>query len=59
MVPSADGQDTLVLDLSDVSFVDDSGIAFFRELVAKRVRLINGSPFVLEQLSEVAEDDAE
>jgi anti-anti-sigma regulatory factor len=49
----------VVLDLRDVSFVDEAGVALLRELVARRVRLINASPFVLDQLGEVVENDAQ
>lgn len=43
----------LVLDLAGVSFIDADGIALFQELVARGVRLTNGSLFVTEQLKEV------
>lgn len=59
VVPSTGDEESLVIDLCDVSFVDDAGVALFGELVAKRVRLVNGSPFVLEQLREAVEDDAQ
>lgn len=44
----------LALDLAEVSFIDADGVALFRELTARRVRLMNCSPFAAEQLKEVA-----
>lgn len=44
--------DGLVIDLTDVLFIDADGLALLRELVGRRVRLRNGSPFVTEQLRE-------
>ena len=46
---------TVVLDLADVSFVDSDGVALFRALTARDVLLTNCSPFVAEQLKEVAD----
>jgi anti-anti-sigma factor len=43
----------LVLDLTDVSFIDADGVALFRELAAHGADLVNGSLFVMEQLKEV------
>ena len=40
----------LTLDLSDVSFVGREGIELFRTLQQRRVKLLNCSPLVLEQL---------
>lgn len=40
----------LILDLSEVSFVDGEGIALLHSLMASRVVLRNCSPFVTEQL---------
>lgn len=40
----------LILDLSDVSFVDRQGIELFRSLQHRQVELRNCSPFVAEQL---------
>ena len=40
----------LTLDLGDVSLVDRDGIALLRELRRAQVRLVNGSPFLTEQL---------
>jgi hypothetical protein len=47
----------LVLDLADVSFIDADGLTLFRELTARRVVVANCSPFVAEQLKEVADVD--
>jgi anti-anti-sigma regulatory factor len=47
----------LVLDLADVSFIGADGLALFRELMARRVVVTNCSPFVAEQLKEVADVD--
>ena len=47
------GSQRLVLDLSDVSFIDADGVALFRELTARRVILTNASLFVTEQLKGV------
>jgi anti-anti-sigma regulatory factor len=47
----------LVLDLTNVSFVDADGVALFRELTARRVSLTNCSVFVAEQLKEVTNGD--
>jgi ABC-type transporter Mla MlaB component len=41
---------TLTLDLSEVSFLDGSGITLLQSLTDRRVRLLNGSTFVAEQL---------
>ena len=51
-----DGRDEvhpLVLDLTDVFFIDADGVALFRELAARHVTVTNGSLFVTEQLKEV------
>jgi anti-anti-sigma factor len=47
----------LVLDLTDVLFIDADGVALFRELRSRQVSLTNGSVFVAEQLKEVAHAD--
>jgi anti-anti-sigma factor len=47
------GGNPLVLDLTDVSFIDTDGVALFRELAARGANLVNGSLFVMEQLKEV------
>jgi anti-anti-sigma regulatory factor len=44
----------LTLDLADVSFVDSSGIEFLKQLRVRCVTLLNPSPFVAEQLKDVA-----
>ena len=43
----------LVLDLAGVSFIDANGVALFKELAARHVRMTNSSLFVAEQLKEV------
>ena len=43
----------LVLDLTDVFFIDAEGVALFRELAVRHVTVTNGSLFVTEQLKEV------
>ena len=43
----------LVLDLTDVFFIDAHGVALFQELAARHVTVTNGSLFVTEQLKEV------
>ena len=40
----------LILDLTDVSFLDLDGVALCRCLQSCNVTLLNGSPFVTEQL---------
>jgi len=40
----------LTLDLGAVGFIDRAGLALFRELEGRRVRVTNCSPFVAEQL---------
>ncbi len=42
----------LTLDLTDVSFVDRSGIALLQDLTRREVTLVNCSPFLKEQLKE-------
>lgn len=51
------GAHPLVLDLTDVSFIDADGVALFRKLTSRRVSLTNCSVFVAEQLKEVAHAD--
>lgn len=48
------GSHPLVLDLTDVSFIDTGGVALFRELTSRRVSWTNCSMFVAEQLKEAA-----
>jgi ABC-type transporter Mla MlaB component len=40
----------LILDLSDLSFIDRNGLTLFRDLLNRQVTLVNCSPFLLEQL---------
>ena len=47
----------LTLDLADVSFIDTSGVEFLKELRGRCVTLLNPSPFVTEQLKDVASCD--
>lgn len=42
----------LTLDFAEVAFVDRDGISLLQELLQRKVQLINGSPFLLEQLKE-------
>ena len=49
---SGRGTLALVLDLAGVSFIDNDGVALFRDLMACGVKLTNGSIFVTEQLKE-------
>ncbi len=44
----------LTLDLAGVTFADRSGVALLRELQRRQVKLINGSPFLREQLKDTA-----
>ncbi|MEW6131403.1 MAG: hypothetical protein AB1757_30525 [Acidobacteriota bacterium] len=43
----------LVMDLSEVYFIDRNGLTLFQELLEKQVTFINCSPFLLEQLKVV------
>jgi ABC-type transporter Mla MlaB component len=43
---------SLALDMSDVSFVDRNGVTLFKELISRGVSIVNGSPFLTEQLKE-------
>ncbi len=40
----------LSVDISEVSFLDVDGLALLKELQRRQVRLMNGSPFVMELL---------
>jgi anti-anti-sigma factor len=40
----------LVLDLSEVSFIDADGLELLRELSSRHVSVSNGSLFVIQQL---------
>ena len=44
----------LMLDLSEVSFVDRDGIALFQHLRGRQVHFINCSPFLTEQLKQAS-----
>lgn len=46
-------QPQLILDLSDVSFIDADGIALMRELSRFNFTVTNYSPFIAELLREV------
>ena len=47
----------LVLDLTNVTFIDADGVALFRQLSTRQVSWMNCSAFVAEQLKEVANAD--
>jgi anti-anti-sigma regulatory factor len=47
------GHTALVLDLADVSFLDQDGIELIRHLGHRNVVLTNYSPFLAELLKEV------
>ena len=40
----------LTLDLSHVSFADSDGIYLLKGLIVRQVRLVNASPFLVEQI---------
>ena len=42
----------LILDLAGVTFADRRGIALLQDLQKRQVKLINGSPFLREQLKQ-------
>ena len=46
----------LTIDMSDVSFLDTSGVHLFSRLLSKRVQLHNCSPFVSELLKQIPLD---
>jgi ABC-type transporter Mla MlaB component len=46
----------LMLDLAGVTFADRAGVALLLELQQQQVKLINGSPFLREQLKETVSD---
>lgn len=50
---AGNGRTHLILDLADVSFVDDAGIEVFRGLRGHNVTVSRCSPFVAELLKEV------
>ncbi len=47
------GLGQLILDLSDVSFIDRQGIELFRHPTKRNARVTNYSPFLAELLKEV------
>jgi ABC-type transporter Mla MlaB component len=42
----------LRLDLAGVTFIDDAGVAFLRQLIADHIAVVGASPFVRELLKE-------
>jgi len=42
----------VVLDVRDVTFADEAGVALLRALQARQVKLTGCSPFLAEQLKE-------
>ena len=48
--PYLDQSNQLTLDLAEVMSVDRTGIALLRELKRAGVMMVNGSPFLIEQL---------
>ena len=44
----------LTLDLADVSFADERGVALLSSFKARGIKLVNPTPFVEEQLKSVA-----
>ena len=50
---------SLQLDLAEVSYLDQNGLALFSNLKARGVMLLECSPFVKEQLRNAAGDAAE
>lgn len=53
LTPAGAPEAPLVLDLSEVSFVDADGVALLRDLIRREVSLGPCSPFVRAQLEEV------
>jgi len=47
----SDGRE-LILDLANLSFCDSRGITLLHELLDRRVRLVNCSPFLAGQIGE-------
>jgi len=45
------GQGVIVLDLTDVSFADNNGLAFLLSLTTESRAVLRCSPFLTEQLS--------
>jgi anti-anti-sigma factor len=50
---AGNGHGHLILDLSDVSFIDSEGIELFRDLTKRAAAVTNYSPFLAELLKEV------
>jgi hypothetical protein len=46
----------LKLDLADLSYLDRAGAMLLRDLRTRGVDLLNGSPFIEEQLKAVTKD---
>lgn len=49
----------LILDLAGVTFADRAGVALLQELQRRQVKLMNGSPFLREQLKDTASVERE
>lgn len=47
-----EAQSHLILDLTGVTFADRRGIALLQDLQKRQVKLINGSPYLKEQLKD-------
>jgi ABC-type transporter Mla MlaB component len=50
-------QETVTLDMARVWFVDPQGVALLRDLTERSVAQLNCSPFISQQLKEMAYDD--
>lgn len=50
------GYGRVILDCSDVIFVDRAGAALIRELLQEGASVINCSPFIKEQLRQLVPD---
>jgi hypothetical protein len=49
------GLSSLKLDLADLSYLDRNGAVLLTQLRARGVTLVNGSPFIEEQLKIIAQ----
>lgn len=47
----------IILDLSGVSFIDDSGIDFIEKIKDERIDIVNCSPFIESLLGNLANRD--
>jgi ABC-type transporter Mla MlaB component len=47
----------LILDLANLSFCDSQGITLLQDLQARRVRLVNCSPFLAGQINDGGESE--